>query len=221
MTGLIFFLKIAKVLLKNRNIETIFLSAVHTAVERKRTGSKVLTFKQLTFHSKYLQTRSRKIIKSDLHENMYFFYLLHITCMIFIWKMKLSVVSTNYSNLSTQVCGWNLIKQKQIEQLTVQQISSVKQRQRIFVFTWQSSTLLSETFLLLKFCCMGEETQITHANISPQRKLVLGINDGEVDRNKKQNMSLETFSFQHFSIISCLTKTADTQKRPSVTESST
>lgn len=85
MTGLFFFPQndqsAAK---KKRNIETTFLSVVHTTVERKRTERKVLTFKQLIFHSKYLQTRDRKIIKSDLHKNMYFFYLLHVTYMVFI-----------------------------------------------------------------------------------------------------------------------------------------
>lgn len=37
----------------------------------------------------------------------------------------------------------------------------------------------------------------------------------------KKPMNLETFLFQHFNIISCLTKTADTQRRSPVTESAT
>lgn len=42
------------------------------------------------------------------------------------------------------------------------------------------------------------------------------MNDGEVDRNRKQNINVETLLFKYFSIMSCLTMTADTQKRPSV-----
>jgi len=47
------------------------------------------------------------------------------------------------------------------------------------------------------------------------------MNDGEVDGHRKQNINLETVLFKHFTIISCLTKTADTQKRLSVHNLST
>lgn len=60
--GSFFFLKIAKVLFfkKFYFIESTFLCGVHTTVEKRRTGNKMLTFKWLMLYSKYFQIRDRK-----------------------------------------------------------------------------------------------------------------------------------------------------------------
>lgn len=84
--------------------------------------------------------------------------------------------------------------------------SALLSRDRESLFSHENPIFSCQKRFLPSNSAVQEETQITHSNISPQWKLVLGINDGEVDRNRKQNMNLETFWSQHFSIISCVTK---------------
>lgn len=174
-------------------IESTFLSGVRATVGKRRTARKLLTREQLMLYSKYFKSETeKKLNQSSL--KIYLIYLLNATCRIYIWKPKLSGASTNYSNLCTQVYGWNSIKQK-----------------------WHRNWLCSTPVL----SSGGRKSLFSPENpvVSCQGHSLSsnsGMNDREVDNNRNQSIKLETFLFKHFSIMSCLTKAADRQKRPPV-----
>ena len=146
-----------------------------STLEKRRIGSKTLTSKWLMLYSKYFQMRDTEknlnqiFIKNTLHPS--------VACNLYDLNLKNETVRSIYKLFKFMYPSmWVKFDKIEVTQeLIVQHISSVKRRQRTFVFTGQSSTLLSETSPVLKFCCTREANKLTHANVSPQWKRVFGM----------------------------------------------
>lgn len=141
---------------------------------------------------KKFQIRDRKKIKSIFIKNT---FNLSVECNLYDLHLKTETVRSIYKLFRFVYSSmWVKFDKTEVTQeLTVQHTSSVWGRKSLFspdnpVLSCQRHSLSSNS----------------------------GMNDGEADKNRKQGINLETFLFKHFSIISCLTKAADAQKRPPV-----
>lgn len=144
----------------------------------------MLTFKWLMLYSKYFQIRQKKTLNQIFIKNTFH---LSVACNLYDLHLKNKTVRSIYEVFKFMYPSmW--MKFDKIEVIWLCSTSVLLRGGREPLFSHDNPVLSCQRHSLSSNSAAQEKpAQIVHANLSPQWKLVFGMNDGEVDRNRKQH----------------------------------